>query len=296
MISSKETRVRPASVHDRQQVSRLIHFGRYVHRHFDWADPLNWLGQDPFLVTEENERIVAALTCPFDSPQIAWVRLFASEEGFPPQRTWFSMWDPVLEMLSRQGPFTVACLSLKRWLTEVLESSSFVHQQDVVVLNWSGGLPVETVRKEAFSVRSMEKGDIDRIAEIDHAAFPPIWQNSLEALKDAYSQAAFATIVAEGESIIGYQISTQNSAGGHLARLAVSPDAQGQGAGSVLVNDVLQRFVRKGLHYITVNTQSDNLPALALYRKFGFSETPDRYQVYEIAVQRTHAGGEDVQS
>jgi ribosomal protein S18 acetylase RimI-like enzyme len=80
-------------------------------------------------------------------------------------------------------------------------------------------------------------------------------------------------------------MSTQNSRGGHLARLAVQPEEQRHGIARVLVEDLLQAFIDKGINYLTVNTQGDNLASLALYRKFKFQETIERYHVYMTQLQ-----------
>jgi len=92
--------------------------------------------------------------------------------------------------------------------------------------------------------------------------------------------------VAEREGqIIGYQVSTPTTRGGHLARLATLPQFQGQGIGYALVRDALSRFTQRGAQTITVNTQKNNLSSLALYRKAGFTPTGEEYPVYQYIVK-----------
>ena len=80
--------------------------------------------------------------------------------------------------------------------------------------------------------------------------------------------------------IIGYQLSTRNSFGTHLARLAVAPNHQGRGIGYLLVQDLLNQTRRAGLYRLTVNTQNDNRTSLALYHKIGFELSGERYTVF----------------
>jgi len=88
--------------------------------------------------------------------------------------------------------------------------------------------------------------------------------------------------VAEDDGqLLGYQISTATTMGGHLARLAVHPAAQGGGIGYALVHDMLSQFTRRGARQVTVNTQQDNLVSLALYQKAGFKRTGEEYPVYQ---------------
>lgn len=59
---------------------------------------------------------------------------------------------------------------------------------------------------------------------------------------------------------------------GYVQRLAVHPDAQGQGLGRRLLLDGLHWMQRGGAWVASVNTQFDNSPALALYESVGFRE------------------------
>jgi ribosomal protein S18 acetylase RimI-like enzyme len=108
----------------------------------------------------------------------------------------------------------------------------------------------------------------------------PLWQNSLDSIGRAFPQTAWATVAEFGQRILGYQLSTRNPIGGHLARLAVRPEAQHRGVGYALVADLIQRMAAQGLTHLTVNTQNDNTASLSLYRKLDFRETGDRYPVF----------------
>src|SRR4030065_1498300 len=87
---------------DRQQLANLIHFELYVHRHLDWRTPLDWIGRTPYLVAEQNQKLVAALACPPDPPEIAWLRLFASASGVSLRSTWQALGEPAREQLAEQ--------------------------------------------------------------------------------------------------------------------------------------------------------------------------------------------------
>jgi ribosomal protein S18 acetylase RimI-like enzyme len=134
------------------------------------------------------------------------------------------------------------------------------------------------------SIRTMFQYDLPAVAGLDMAAFDPLWQNSLQSLELAYPQAALATVVEAEGRLLGYQISTRNPLGAHLARLAVLPAFQGRGVGRALVSDLVQKAERLGMYRLTVNTQSDNAASLALYKKIGFRETGERYTVYQRQV------------
>jgi ribosomal-protein-alanine N-acetyltransferase len=131
----------------------------------------------------------------------------------------------------------------------------------------------------------MNYDDLVLINKLDQRAFDPIWQQSLDMLETAFQQSAIATVAEIPEGIIGYQISTAGSEGGHLARLAVHPQVRGQGVGYALARDMLIQFHRRGALRVTVNTQINNDASLALYKKVGFRPTGEVYPVYETFLE-----------
>jgi ribosomal protein S18 acetylase RimI-like enzyme len=127
----------------------------------------------------------------------------------------------------------------------------------------------------------MQASDLPWVVEADHAAFVPLWRNSLGALQRAFAQAILATVAQDEHGVIvGYQLSTGNPSGAHLARLAVRPEAQGLGVGGALAGDLLQRLRQRGPARLTVNTQDDNQVSLLLYEKLGFVRTGETFPVF----------------
>jgi ribosomal protein S18 acetylase RimI-like enzyme len=125
----------------------------------------------------------------------------------------------------------------------------------------------------------MEPGDLPAVTEIDLAAFGWFWHNTLESLQRARTQSVSAMVAEDDSGLIGYQLSTGNPLGAHLARLAVRPEAQGRGVGAALVGNLLQQLGESHLTRLTVNTQSDNAASLALYQKMGFVRTGEFFPV-----------------
>lgn len=278
--------VRPALPGDHNQISHLISNGGFVHRHLDWRTPLEWIGFSPYLVIEQNGQIRSVLACPADPPLIGWVRVFATDGYLSAQHAWDILWVNTQRSLNGRNGSKVAVIVLQGWYREILENSCFDCQQEIVMLTWMGRKIPEGNLPGGFQIREMLETDLQRVAELDAIAFDPLWQNSSSALRKAFQQAALATIVVENDVIIGYQISTKNLLGGHLARLAVHPAMQGNGIGHFLVEDMIQKLSRSGVTNITVNTQSDNSTSLSLYKKIGFMETGERYPVFVYEVRQ----------
>jgi len=270
--------IRLAEDEDRQKLASLIHFSPWVHRHLDWRSPLDWVGYQPYLLAERAGQLLAALTCPPDPPEVAWIRLFAISSEITVEEAWDVLWPAAHEYL---WGVTVAAIPLQGWCSKLLLNAQFDHTHDVAMFAWENqNLPPESEVPDCI-LRLMNYDDLNLIRKLDGIAFGPIWQQSIEMLEMAFQQASIATVAETPEGIIGYQISTAGSGGGHLARLAVHPKVRGQGVGYALARDLLVQFHRRGSLRVTVNTQIDNDASLALYKKVGFHPTGEVFPVYE---------------
>ncbi len=274
----KRISVRLAQEKDRRQLANLIHFGSWVHRHLDWRPPLDWIGYQPYLIAESDGKILAALACPPNPPEAAWMRLFAVSSDITVEEAWEILWPAAHEYL---WGTTIAAISLQGWFSQQLAAAKFTHTHSVAMLTWEGQeLPPESIVPDCI-LRLMNFDDLLAVKDLDAQSFEPIWQQSIDMLEIAFRQAAVATVAEDEDGIIGYQISTAGSEGGHLARLAVHPRVQGEGVGYSLIRDLLVQFYRRGALKITVNTQINNVASLALYQKAGFNRTGEIYPVYE---------------
>lgn len=281
----RELLVRQAKKEDLRQLASLIHFEPHVHRHLDWRSPLDWIGHQPYFLAQQDDELVAALACPPDPPNVAWIRLFVVASQISLTRVWEQLWPRALRMLEDSGrPLQVAAIPLQRWFRTLLENSHFTSPHRVVVLSWRGCEMPAAKPQSAMIIRPMNLGDLPAIEQVDSMAFGDVWQNSRSCLEIAYQQAAIATVAELEHKIIGYQISTSTTLGGHLARLAVSPEYQGEGVGYTLLNDMLSQFQRRGAYSVSVNTQHDNLISLHLYEKAGFKRTGEEYPLYRFGI------------
>lgn len=276
--------IREATPEDRQKLANLIHFEVYVHRHLDWRTALEWLGHQPYLVAEHEQEIIGALACPPDMPEIAWVRLFAAKSSPPLKDVWQALWEAGKAKLDALGHPVAAAIVMQGWFRSLLEESGFRHTDNIVVLLWENTTPLRAPENTALEIHRMLPEHLNGVYQLDNLAFEYEWRNSASALEMAYHQSAVATVVLEGEQVVGYQISTANVTGGHLARLAVHPQARGQGIGYALVYHLLNEMQSRGINHVTVNTQQDNAASLAVYARAGFRQIEEQYQVYQYWV------------
>jgi ribosomal protein S18 acetylase RimI-like enzyme len=267
---------------DRQRLANFLHFETHVHRHLDWRTPLDWIGHTPFLLAEKGDTLAGALACPPDPPGVAWIRMFAASSRNKVEDVWNVLWPKAQAELHEQRISTVAAIPLQQWFKSILEKHHFAKIHNVILLMWEPGQVIPDLQGLTVNIRPMNFDDMPAVKDVDNGAFNTIWQHSLESLKMAFQQAGVATVAEKDDTIVGYQMSTTNPMGGHLARLAVHPNYQGEGVGYGLVIDMLRQFHRKGAVRVTVNTQQDNSASLYLYEKSGFRKTNEIYPVYQF--------------
>jgi ribosomal protein S18 acetylase RimI-like enzyme len=278
-MTNTQLTVRTAQQSDHTSIANLMYFEPQVHRHLDWRGPLEWLGVDEYWVLEQHGLVIAALACPPDPEGVAWLRLFTHSSVISTSNAWDLLWEHAKTCFYGRN-LMVAAITIADWFSTVLAESGFIVRQKIVVLEHISTTFQQRPIPAGIVLRPMTESDLPIVTEVDASGFAPLWRNSQQGLHSGFLQAGFATVALVNGVIVGYQISTRNSFGVHLARLAVITRLQGRGIGYLLVQDLLTQSWHAGLRRITVNTQNDNHTSLSLYQKIGFELTSESYTVF----------------
>lgn len=130
------------------------------------------------------------------------------------------------------------------------------------------------------ALRPMTVEDIPRVLEIEQASFRTPWP------ADAYShelkENRLATyIVANFEDrLVAYAGMWVILDEAHITTIAVEPNFRGQHIGERLLVGLIDAGVERGARWMTLEVRKSNLPAQALYRKYGFREIGTRKGYY----------------
>lgn len=278
---NEHIQVRRAVAEDQRQIANLLLNEANSHRHLDWRSPLDWLGSSNYWVLEENERIIAALACPTDPPYVAWIRIFVHSQNISGPEAWSALWETArAEIVHSNMATQVAAIIVKQWFQGIIHSSGFDLKQNIVLLQLLNNNITSFSAPNGIRIRPMNAEDLPAVTKIDFDAFGWFWHNTIDSLHRARLQAVSATVAEDESGVIGYQLSTGNPLGAHLARLAVQPEAQGRGIGAALVSDLVQQLGQNLLSRLSVNTQADNMASLSLYKKLGFIRTGEYFPVF----------------
>lgn len=285
MVATKQITITPYTRRDRHLVSDLLFQHYNVHTHLDWQETEKWLDNQPGVVrlAWHYGRLVGALATSAPMDGTTWLRIAALSDNADSTRTFDTLWDSVRPELIAAQVHTVALLLIRDWLMPFVAPHGFALEEEVVTLRRADLPPCDQVVPPGVTIRPTREGDIPIIARVDQAAFVSPWQLGDDDVRAAIRATAYSTVAVMGERIVGYQASTMYFDGGHLARLAVLPDAQGIGVGAALVSELIHRFARRGISAITVNTQLSNTRSQHLYERFGFQRNG-----YDLPVWMLH--------
>lgn len=277
--------VRRVVEQDYDRLANLTYYGANIHRHLDWHSPLEWVGAPNYWLLEEGGVATAALACPDDPPQIAWIRFFGHHPSVSAPQAWSSLWETACREMQQAGQRTqVTAIVVKQWFQSLLVSSGFELRQHIVMLELhqenDGFFPAPP----HIRIRPMRDADLPVVVQVDLAAFGQFWHNTKHTLQKARLQCASATVAEDDSGVIGYQLSMKNPLGAHLARLAVKPEAQGRGIGKALVSQLIDSLGVGQWSRLSVNTQADNTASLSLYKKIGFVLTGEHFPVFVYTV------------
>ena len=132
---------------------------------------------------------------------------------------------------------------------------------------------VERASAQALTIRPAEPGDYGRIRELSHYFWDETDVDCFDQQYDVLACPAF--LACAGDQVVGLAAYAVEDNWGAvvLVMLNVLPDFQGRGAGRALLNAVRDTAVARGLRRVVVVTSNDDLPALALYQRYGFQIT-----------------------
>lgn len=117
---------------------------------------------------------------------------------------------------------------------------------------------------------------------LDNAAFPWLWRNSLEEFQEYLASPGVQVLaVFERDALVAYIGVTAFEGWGHIDRVAVLPERQGEGHGQSAVRLGLALLRRGGARRVGLSTQRSNVRSQRLYERLGFQRTPELdYHLY----------------
>ncbi len=275
---------------------------RRVFDRLDWWLVEEWAASDAFIAIGREQQLHGAmLAAPVALDDInrlasaradvAWLRWCAIRDGVSATPLVRNMLQACRVALQQAGARRLMCVTEPaHWLTSYLRDLGFRHVDDVVTLalrraDWRAD-PRALCPAPEIHARPAKTSDMSVVLGVDARAFDPEWRLSAQTFVRAWRVASVLQVAEWAGQIAGYVLATRFGDEAHIARLAVSPDRQGQGIGSALLHSALGRLLDDGaVQSVTLNTQSSNAVSLALYRRFGFQPARPRLRVMSLTLE-----------
>lgn len=129
-------------------------------------------------------------------------------------------------------------------------------------------------------IRKISENDIEAVASVEAEIFPDPW--SVKSIKETYENSSACILGAyKEECLIGYVIFYYVLDEGEIARIAVSPSYRRQGVADQIFAGLLDFCAEKEISRILLDVRVSNEPAIAFYRKSGFSDDGIRKNFYD---------------
>jgi ribosomal-protein-alanine N-acetyltransferase len=127
-------------------------------------------------------------------------------------------------------------------------------------------------------IRRMRHGDIRTVHNLEKLIFPDAWPlSSFVQEVDNVDISHPCVLLLDGE-IVAYAVAWYFALELHITNIAVHPDQRRTGLAGLLLNYLMQTFPDWQTAFLEV--RRSNLPAISLYRSFGFTELGIRKGYY----------------
>ena len=131
-------------------------------------------------------------------------------------------------------------------------------------------------------IRAMELADIEPVLAIESVSFSRPW-NKDHFAHEIRSPHSFPFVCESERGIAGYICLTVLFELAEILDIAVAPDVRGRGVARRLMQHALGAASGSGAQLVSLEVRSSNVPAISLYRRFGFEQCGVRPRYYDGA-------------
>jgi [ribosomal protein S18]-alanine N-acetyltransferase len=124
--------------------------------------------------------------------------------------------------------------------------------------------------------RQLTKEDRSDFITLDGLTFPGDELDE-ENYEKYIQNEGFLGLFSSNNSLVGYLFLRIADSYGHLGRISVHPEHQGNGYGNLLMERAMKYFTENESYKVGVYVESNNVTAINLYQKFGFSKVHESW-------------------
>ena len=132
----------------------------------------------------------------------------------------------------------------------------------------------------ALRIMPMRRRQLRSVIRIEEECYPRPWSATLFLSELSQRTSRRYTVATLGPMVVGFAGLMVVEDEGHVTTLTVDPPWQHRGVGTALLLDLARAAVGLALRHLTLEVRASNIPAQALYRRFGFAPGGIRRNYY----------------
>ena len=132
-----------------------------------------------------------------------------------------------------------------------------------------------------ITITRMQNEHVPAVFQLDQASFSLPWSERSYLFEVNKNETSIPLVALESGVVTGFIVVWQVEDEAHIGTIAAHPDFRQRGVAEALLRQALRDAASRGAVQALLEVRRSNLPAQALYRKFGFVTTGVRPKYYQ---------------
>ena len=128
-------------------------------------------------------------------------------------------------------------------------------------------------------ITEMNDTHVPQVAALEKICFADPW-SEMSIASELQSLWSYWLVATEDDRVIGYVGSQSSIDEADIMNVAVDPGFRRRGIAEGLINRLVADLKEQGIHALLLEVRVSNAPAIALYKKLGFSQVGRRKNYY----------------
>ena len=125
---------------------------------------------------------------------------------------------------------------------------------------------------------------IEQVAALEQQLFPVDAWTSEQFWAEMAQPTRYYFLAVREQEVLGYAGLFALAPDADVQTIAVSPTAQGEGIGRLLLEELIDQAIDRGCTQLVLEVRSDNEPAISMYTRRGFERINIRRDYYAAGV------------
>lgn len=125
----------------------------------------------------------------------------------------------------------------------------------------------------------MDLNDLNIISPILQSDFDDFWNENI-LKSELENENSYYVVAKQNDKIVGFGGLWKSIDDIHITNIVTKKILRNKGIGKAILNELINQAENFGYNIITLEVNENNLPAISLYKKFGFKEVGIRKRYY----------------